>query len=398
MLHALRTLIVLLSLSLIACGETSTPSSLGESPLTQEPEGTIKNDYSEAATWLCRPERNDHCTVDLTTSVVAKDGTVTTEPFTPAQNPEIDCFYVYPTVSRDTTPNADMNAGPGEISVVAAQFARYSSVCRTFAPLYRQVSLTALRARRAGQPINADRELAFNDVVDAWNHYLEHDNQGRGVVLVGHSQGSGVLTRLIAEKIEGTDTASLMIAAHLIGTRLAIPQGDVVGGSFKTTPLCTDGDQTGCVVTFASFRDTVPPPANTLFGKVPGENMVAACNNPGELDGSNGALNAYLSAAGPGVSSGAQAAWSKTQEVTNPYVSVPGLLSAQCVNDERGSWLEVTVHGDPMDARTDDISGDVTVDGVIQADWGLHLIDVHLAMGNLVRLAERQGAAWLASH
>jgi len=235
-------------------------------------------------------------------------------------------------------------------------------------------------------------------VVDAWNHYLEHDNQGRGVVLVGHSQGSGVLTRLIAEKIEGTDTASLMIAAHLIGTRLAIPQGDVVGGSFKTTPLCTDGDQTGCVVTFASFRDTVPPPANTLFGKVPGENMVAACNNPAELDGSNGALNAYLSAAGPGVSSGAQAAWSKTQEVTTPYVSAPGLLSAQCVNDERGSWLEVTVHGDPMDARTDDISGDVTVDGVIQADWGLHLIDVHLAMGNLVRLAERQGAAWLASH
>ena len=27
------------------------------------------------------------------------------------------------------------------------------------------------------------------DVLAAWNYYLEHDNQGRGVVLVGHSQG-----------------------------------------------------------------------------------------------------------------------------------------------------------------------------------------------------------------
>ena len=39
--------------------------------------------------------------------------------------------------------------------------------------------------------------LGYRDVVDAWNHYLEHDNDGGGVVLMGHSQGTGVLVKLI---------------------------------------------------------------------------------------------------------------------------------------------------------------------------------------------------------
>ena len=42
--------------------------------------------------------------------------------------------------------------------------------------------------------------LAYNDVLDAWNYYLKNDNGGRGVVLVGHSQGSGVLTQLITQR------------------------------------------------------------------------------------------------------------------------------------------------------------------------------------------------------
>ena len=42
--------------------------------------------------------------------------------------------------------NSDMTAGPEEHGVILQQFARFASVCRVYAPLYRQVTLTALRS------------------------------------------------------------------------------------------------------------------------------------------------------------------------------------------------------------------------------------------------------------
>lgn len=66
-----------------------------------------------------------------------------------------------------------------------------------------------------------------------------------------------------------------------------------------------------------------------------------------------------------------------------------------CVSNERGSYLAVTVNGDPTDPRTDEISGDVIADGKVLESWGLHLIDVHLAMGDLVDVVCRQSKAYL---
>ena len=48
-----------------------------------------------------------------------------------------------------------------------------------------------------------DRGLGYDDVRDAWNYYLQHDNHGRGVVLIGHSQGAYVLAALLAQEIDG---------------------------------------------------------------------------------------------------------------------------------------------------------------------------------------------------
>ncbi|HIG43367.1 MAG TPA: DUF3089 domain-containing protein, partial [Gammaproteobacteria bacterium] len=160
-------------------------------------------DYADKESWLCRPDFMNACDTNLDTTIVAADGSLTVEPYVPHKNPPVDCFYVYPTVSNDPTGNSDMVAGPEEMTVIHAQFARFGAVCRTFAPLYRQVTLTALRAGFSDKPIQSDRALGYQDVVDAWRYYLKHDNDGRGVVLIGHSQGSGVLTGLIASEIDG---------------------------------------------------------------------------------------------------------------------------------------------------------------------------------------------------
>ncbi len=82
--------------------------------------------------------------------------------------------------------------------------------------------------------------------------------------------------------------------------------------------------------------------------------------------------------------------------ISTPYVSVPGLLSARCVSNEKDSYLEVTVNANPSDPRTDDITGDVLANGRVNASWGLHLIDVQVAMGNLVDIVGQQARAYLA--
>ena len=355
-----------------------------------------KNDYSKGETWLCRPGRQDACAVDLSTTVVSATGKLMVEKWTANPKAPIDCFYVYPTVSNDQTANSDMNAGPEELGVIRAQFARFASECRLYAPLYRQVTLTALRAGIAGRPMAVDRALGYNDVVDAWKYYLEHDNQGRGVVLIGHSQGSGVLTQLIKNEIDGKPIQDRLISALLLGTTLPVPKGKDVGGAFQHVPVCRSSSQTGCVIAYASFRADAPPPANSRFGRVRDEGMAAACANPAALAGGSGALHSYLSAAGRGNGSSAEPrSWvTPPHPISTPFVSVPGLLTAECVSNDKGSYLAVTVHGDPKDPRTDEIVGDVVVNGQVQADWGLHLIDVNLTMGNLLDIVGRQAKAY----
>ena len=150
------------------------------------------------------------------------------------------------------------------------------------------------------------------------------------------------------------------------------------------------------MIPFASFRDTVPPPANTRFGRPrePGSTMVAACANPANLAGGKGELHAYLATSGNGQD---PSGWVKGgSKVETPFVSVPGLLSAQCVSKNGFDYLEVHVNGDPASPRLDDIKGDVMLGTKVSEDWGLHLIDMNIAMGNLVDIVGAEAKAWTA--
>jgi hypothetical protein len=234
-------------------------------------------------------------------------------------------------------------------------------------------------------------------VRDAFNQYIKNDNKGRGFVLVAHSQGSFILAELIRQEIDGRPIQSRMVSAILLGTTIAVPKGKDVGGSFQHVPLCKSASQTGCVITYASFRSTIPPPANTLFGRVPDTAMVAACTNPVALGGGSGQLHAYLDATGKTITSAIPAKpWVTPGEaVDTPWVSVPGLLTAKCTSNENASgYLEITVNGNPADPRVDDITGDIGAGTNVLANWGLHLIDVNLAMGDLVDIVGTQAKAY----
>lgn len=352
-------------------------------------------DYSDPASWLCRPGRQDACAVDLTTTVVRADGTMAREEWRADPNAPIDCFYVYPTVSTDPGMNSDMTPDEAELRTVYQQFARFGSACRLYAPSYRQVTLAGLRERRAGGATNLDRGPAVEDVRAAFRHYLAEDNDGRGFVLIGHSQGASVLRSVLAQEIEGQPVQNRLVSALLIGTTIPVARGSDVGGTFRTVPLCRARTQTGCLIAYSAFRATAPPPENTLFGRVDDPALAAACTNPAALEGGSGDLHAHLSTSGltiVGAGRGGAPTWvASGATVATPFVSAPGLLTARCTSNEYATYLEVTVHGNPADPRVDDIRGDLT------PQWGLHLVDMNVAMGNLVDLVSAQSTSWLAS-
>lgn len=387
-----------------ACGDDKREDSAASETPTSEPApyaGYVSDVYSDIANWLCHPDADDFCDVDLDATAIRADGSTELEPFEPAEDPPIDCFYLYPTISMDEGMNSDLVPAPDAEGLAARNHAaRFASQCRLYAPMYREVTLTALMESLTSEEESAfgsePREIAYESALDAWKHYMANINDGRGVVLVGHSQGSSVLKRLIQEEIDGDDQLrSLLVSALLIGWPIAVPEGEDAGGDFENVPLCRDESQTGCVIAYSSFRDTAPPPVDTIFGQ--SDEGTAACTNPGNLGGGRGTLQPYFETeAGGGVLSdslsGVDQPWAVGAEITTPWVTLPDFVEAECVVQDGFSYLEITVLADPEDPRIDDIGGDIPA----LPSFGLHIVDVSLAMGNLVEIVASQAEAYIA--
>ncbi|MGQ9427576.1 DUF3089 domain-containing protein [Gilvimarinus sp. F26214L] len=356
-------------------------------------------DYSELDSWLCHPDNDqDACDRNLDTTYIAADGSFSRVPFEEGKEQDIDCFYVYPTTSMDESGNSDLIPGEqGEIITAYLQTARLRKHCKVYAPIYRQVTIPALRARMTGQPIEIDPTMNYRDVLDAWNHYMEHENNGRGFVLVGHSQGSGLLNRLIATEIDGKPVQQQLVSAIIGGSTVTVEPGKKTGGTFKNIPVCETADQNGCVIAFATYRDRIPPPDNGMFGRG-SESKQAVCTNPASLSGGKAELDARLSSIGEiAPSFGSYKPWvSDGKTVETPFVSLPGMLYGECVQKGNFHYLEVSVKGDPSDPRLDDIIGDLYSggEGELNPSWGLHLIDMSLVMGNLVDIVGQQAEAY----
>jgi len=126
-------------------------------------------DYGKPSNWLCLPGRTDLCTTPLPTTALNPNGYGSTGRSPVAKNAGIDCFYVYPTMSRDGGMNSDLRPGDGEEkAAIVSQFARFAGSCRTFAPVYRQMTLGAVAAAAAGADVSKSAMLAYSDVRAAW--------------------------------------------------------------------------------------------------------------------------------------------------------------------------------------------------------------------------------------
>jgi hypothetical protein len=347
-------------------------------------------DYSKPASWLCLPGRADTCSRPLPTTALNPNGyghVGNSRP--PATPPPVDCFYVYPTVSRDRGMNSDLTPDSSETSAVQSQFARFARVCRTFAPLYRQLTMAAVTASAVGTDLTASSAIAYRDVAAAWRRYLADHNKGRPFVLIGHSQGSAMLQELIRREIEGKPVARQLVRAIIPGFNVLVPQGKRVGGSFKSTPLCASPTETGCVMTWVSYREKNVPPEGAMFGWAAKPGMTVGCTNPSR-PGSTGweTLDSYWNTRLNLPVPGGPIVWSSEGAPPTQFLRTEGLVSGRCVNNGQRGYLSVRTNADPKDKRTDRIGGEVGALGFFLPGWGMHMADIAIAQGNLVRTVE----------
>lgn len=378
------------SVALLSLGTPSSASSQGV------PGPVPVLNYADAASWVCRP---GSCHDDLSATLLRADGSVGLDVFRPAADPPVDCFYIYPTVSHGPGLSAELPATEDERRAVVQQVERFTSVCRLFVPFYRQVTVTSmLRGPRPSREAAARASrMATADVEAAWDNYLAHDNHGRGVVLIGHSQGAGLLIGLMRRRIDGAPEQARLVSAILPGAGVLVPVGRETGGTFNAIPPCRVETQIGCVISFNMVRaDRLIP--DGAIRRAAG--MTQVCTNPAALQGGSGFLKPYLSTKGettiPDLSA-PQPPWTDPPvKPSTPFVTIPGFYSAVCGGD--GAYVAVSVAAQPEDKRTGALTGDWLHDGAPEPTMGLHLIDLNLAAGNLVEILRRQAAAYLKVH
>ena len=346
-------------------------------------------DYARTANWLCLPGRADICSRPLPTTALNPNGYGSNGPSTVAKNPPVDCFYVYPTVSRDRGLNSDLTVDNSERGAAQSQLARFAGVCRTFAPIYRQLTVSAVAAAAVGTDIRPPSRIAYRDVAAAWRHYLAAHNKGRPFVLIGHSQGSGMLQELIRREIEGKPVARQLLRAIIPGYNVLVPQGRRVGGTFKSTPLCASPSETRCVMSWVSYRENNVPPDGALFGWASRPGMTVACTNPARPGSTRWeTLDSYWNARANLPTPGGPILWSTQGAPPTQFVRTEGLVSARCVNSGQRGFLAVRTNADPNDKRTYRIGGEVGMLGFFLPGWGMHLADMAIAQGDLIRTVE----------
>ncbi len=346
--------------------------------------------------WLCHPaDASDPCDLPSDTTDL-RTGAVTAAIPAAENDKPVDCFYVYPTVSNQVALHADPVASPEVESIARYQAARFASTCRVFAPVYRQVPLSTIGAGLTVAPALFD--TGYQDVVRAFDEYLAHDNDGRGIVFVSHSQGTMMLRKLLRDRVDSDpDLRGRLVGAFLIGGNVTTAAGATTGGDFANIPLCTQRDQFGCVTAYSTDMTGLP----SLFGNSDIDLLSAtvglphgpayrvACTDPAILSGDDAPVGVTVPSApySFGIIS-----------LLMGYTTLPGSLptSASTWTTSRGRGVGECV-----------FAGGATMYRIRMVEpepinelplFGTHLLDINFGYDRLVRIAHQQATAWQSGH
>ncbi len=207
---------------------------------------TDKPDYSKLQYWAANPDKkslSDSLPEPLRNSFV-KDSSV-------------DVFFLHPTTFTDinnTRWNADINDdslnAKTDYSTILYQASAFNE-CRIFAPRYRQANIRSYFTKDTAEAYAAF-DLAYEDLKNAFQYYLDHYNNGRPIIIASHSQGSTHAQRLLKEFFDGKPLKNKLVAAYVIG--MFTPED-----AYTELKPCKDSLQTGCLIGWRSFKKDYEP-------------------------------------------------------------------------------------------------------------------------------------------
>ena len=94
--------------------------------------------------------------------------------------------------------------------------------------------------------------IAYSDIKNAFQYYLDHWNNGRPFIIAGHSQGSKMAERLLKEFVEGKPLQEKLVVAY-------VPGWSVPKDLYTNLKICSDSAQTGCVCSWRTFKNGYVP-------------------------------------------------------------------------------------------------------------------------------------------
>lgn len=347
---------------------------------------TASPDYADKINWACRPEvSGDACDGNLTAVEVLPNGSTQLVPHQPAQAPKIDCFYIYPTVDLNVLPglHQDLQDKSAPYKTIGIQAARLSEVCRVFAPLYRQVTIGTYVTQSSERSLCFD--VAYDDVRRAFDSYLQNDNQGRGFVIFGHSQGGQITSRLLRERIE-PDAAvrARLVGAFPIGWTIGTDAGMSTGGSFKSIPVCKTRSELGCVMGFRSYAAGNSFPSDGVEVR---EGSVDVCTLPPDPALAQTTLSrSYFPS---DLDSGGKFPASIASQA--PYVLYRRMYKARCVSQGDRKALEVSLAKEAGDTRPNPLDFSSLI---LSGTSGTHIMDVQFTEGDLIDAIAAKSAAY----
>ncbi len=208
-------------------------------------------DYSQLRYWIAHPELEDEA--DQVPGPAQQVDLQEGDP--------VDIFFIYPTIyakkQQEANPwFADVNDEKLNENIATSTIKYQASVFnesgKIYAPLYRQAHIAIYYA-----DLELRKEalaLAYQDVRQAFEYYLEHYHQGRPLIIASHSQGTDHAVTLLKEFFDGKAAMQeKLVAAYLVGM-------PIKRDTFKEIAPCTTPDQVGCWLTWNTYKKGYYPP------------------------------------------------------------------------------------------------------------------------------------------